>query len=136
MSGTQKVPVTITIPPDQLARLDQIAADLDRSRSWVASRALGAFLAVTDNPSPNQAAPGEAEPPGAGSRQPVPRLDPKEQPMPDLDKPTSALPQSLHLAHLTRVGDVARRQAAETQAGRDAALSRSSEYIANLAKQE
>jgi predicted transcriptional regulator len=137
MSGSQKVPVTISMDSTQLARLDQIAADLDRSRSWVASRALGAFLAVTDSPSLHlDGSPaGEAEPPSTGGRHtPVLGLDHStEQPM---DNPPAAQPHGLHLAHLTRVGEASRRQTAETQAGRDAALARSSEYIANLAKPE
>jgi hypothetical protein len=120
MSGSQKVPVTISMDPTQLARLDQIAADLDRSRSWVATRALGAFLAVTDSPSPHHrgSPAAEAEPPGAGVRHtPVPRLAPMEH-------------------HLTRVAEAARRQAADAQAGRDTAFAQSAKYIADLGTSE
>jgi hypothetical protein len=139
MSLSFKVPVCISVHPEQLARLDQIAADLDRSRSWVASRALDAFLAVTDfTPSPAVGADVQAEPRGTGGCPPLvsPLASLKESPMPDLDNPLVAQPHSLHLAHLTRVGDAARRQAAETQAAREAALARSAEYIGKIGKPE
>ena len=44
MSQPSKIPVCITVAPEQLARLDQAAADLDRSRSWVTGRAIEEFL--------------------------------------------------------------------------------------------
>ncbi|MCO4098081.1 MAG: ribbon-helix-helix protein, CopG family [Gemmatimonas sp.] len=42
---TKAVKVAITIPPDDLAAADRLAARLGRSRSWVLSEALRRFVA-------------------------------------------------------------------------------------------
>jgi Ribbon-helix-helix protein, copG family len=44
MEQTRKVVTSLTIDPALVYRLDQAAADLDRSRSWLASRAIETFL--------------------------------------------------------------------------------------------
>ena len=136
MSVSAMTRLTITLPAETAERLDAFARDTDRSVSGVVRFALRPLLNETPSPHHRGSPAAEAEPRGTGSRQPVPRLDPQEQPMPDLDTPTSALPHSLHLAHLTRVGETARRQAAETQAARDAAVARSAEYIGKMGKSE
>jgi hypothetical protein len=139
MSLSFKVPVCISVHPEQLARLDQIAADLDRSRSWVASRALDAFLAVTDfTPSLAVGADAQAEPRGTGGCPPlVPPLAPSgETPMPDVSETSKDVNASrgLHHAHLVRTIGAAQRQAAEASAGREAALARSAQYIGKMIK--
>lgn len=48
MSQSSKIPVCITVAPDRLARLDQVAAELDRSRSWLAGYAIEEFLSRSD----------------------------------------------------------------------------------------
>ncbi len=59
-----KVQVCISLAPDQIARLDQYAAELDRSRSWVAGRAIEAFIPPSLH---SRGWPAEAaEPPPAG----------------------------------------------------------------------
>jgi hypothetical protein len=142
MSGSQKVPVTISIDPHQLARLDQLAADLDRSRSWVASRAMAAFLAVTDSRSPAQGLVSDAlaEPPGAGvvaaSVPATARSMENQMSSSDNSRKAQNGPAGIHLQHLVRVQEAAKRQAADTQAERDAAMSRASEYIAKIGQPE
>ena len=44
MESASKVTTTIMLPPELRGRLDDAAAMLDRSRSWLAGRAIGAFL--------------------------------------------------------------------------------------------
>jgi len=59
---------SIMLKPDLRARLDDFAAAMDRSRSWLAAKAIEAFL---ESPSvqavPSSATPG-LEPPPAGGR--------------------------------------------------------------------
>jgi hypothetical protein len=58
MDAMRKIPTTLTLDPMLVHRLDQAAADRDRSRSWLAGRAIEAFL---ESPSV-QAVPSSATP--------------------------------------------------------------------------
>jgi hypothetical protein len=40
----KKLPVCIAIAPDRLARLDRIAAEQERPRSWIVGRAVDEYL--------------------------------------------------------------------------------------------
>ena len=117
MSVTTMTRLTITLPADTAERLDAFARDTDRSVSGVVRFALRPLLNETPSLHHRGSPAGEAEPPGAGSRQPVPRLAPMEQ-------------------HLKRVAETSRRQAAEAQAGRDTAFAQSAKYIADLGTSE
>jgi hypothetical protein len=68
-SAAAKVMTSIMLKPDLRARLDDFAAAMDRSRSWLAGRAIEAFL---ESPSvqaePSSATPGLEPPPPAGGR--------------------------------------------------------------------
>jgi metal-responsive CopG/Arc/MetJ family transcriptional regulator len=44
-TSTPKTPVCIAVAPDLLARLDDAAAEMERSRSWAASKAIAEYLA-------------------------------------------------------------------------------------------
>jgi hypothetical protein len=46
----RKVTTSITLRPDLLARLDETAARLDRSRNWTAECALRSFLETNSTP--------------------------------------------------------------------------------------
>ena len=46
----RKVPTSLTLAPDLLARLSAAAVRLDRSRSWLASQAIEQFLQNTEMP--------------------------------------------------------------------------------------
>ena len=59
MESAAKVTTTIMLPPALRERLDDAAADLDRSRSWLAGRAIEQFLARL---SPEQNPPGVLQP--------------------------------------------------------------------------
>ena len=41
---SQKTPVCVSFPTEQLARLDDVAGQLDRNRSWLVSKAVDEFL--------------------------------------------------------------------------------------------
>jgi hypothetical protein len=43
-TAPKKLPVCVAIAPDQLARLDRIAAEKDRPRSWIVGRAVDEYL--------------------------------------------------------------------------------------------
>jgi Ribbon-helix-helix protein, copG family len=50
MDAMRKIPTTLTLDPMLVHRLDQAAADRDRSRSWLAGRAIEEFLATNSAP--------------------------------------------------------------------------------------
>jgi len=43
--GTTSIPVSLRVPAEMIAKLDSIAAVLERPRSWVMLRALRSYLA-------------------------------------------------------------------------------------------
>lgn len=47
---TDKIPVCISLKPAQLAELDRVRTELDRSRSWVTAAALDVFLSHASSP--------------------------------------------------------------------------------------
>jgi hypothetical protein len=68
-SAAAKVMTSIMLKPDLRARLDDFAAAMDRSRSWLAAKAIEAFL-ETPSPlaEPSSATPRAEPPPPASGR--------------------------------------------------------------------
>jgi predicted transcriptional regulator len=52
-SPSKQRPVTLSFPPHLIARLDDAAAEAERSRSWIAAKAIREYL---DRNSPKPAA--------------------------------------------------------------------------------
>lgn len=48
MPQTETATISVRMPPEQMERLNKIAATLDRSRNWVINRAVEAYLRQQD----------------------------------------------------------------------------------------
>jgi predicted transcriptional regulator len=106
MSQSAKTAVCISLPTEQLRRLDQVADAMDRGRSYIASKAIEQFITTSGRFSALQdggqtaSAPPVITPSGGGDR--LPRSRGRHQSDQDVCMDTPAQP---------RVSDLARQNA-------------------------
>jgi predicted transcriptional regulator len=53
-TSPRQKPVTLSFPPDLIDRLDAVATEQERSRSWITARALKEYLAHQASTDPNK----------------------------------------------------------------------------------
>jgi predicted transcriptional regulator len=136
MNQTAKIPVCISLPTEQLRRLDQVADAMDRGRSYVASKAIDAFLeqnsgrfSALQDGDQTASAPPVKTPSGGGGRLPRPRG--RHQSDQDVCMDTPAYPRVSDLARQNAV--IADRKAEQRRQAADVTR-QNAEYLKNLGK--
>ena len=147
---TSKVTTTIMLQPDLRDRLDDAAAVLDRSRSWLAGRAIERFLSELSQDQQNSRPVGHlergsvgqcpAENNPDGGRDGLLRSRPATPIHEDVRMDTatntraSALSgtYALHAAHLGRIANTARDRAEAERQQRERVTRQNLDYIDNL----
>jgi predicted transcriptional regulator len=136
--------VTVSLPPPLLEAADRIAEQLDRSRSWVFSRALESFLAPHSGEHESGAAVGAQDvaklltsrnaAPGPSSPGAAPFSETADKQMSQYSTTPEAAPHvratlDLHTATLARAGERARQVAAEQARQKDAVHKKNLEFL-------
>lgn len=133
-SADAAIPVLIRVPADLLARVDRLADQQERSRSWIMRRAAVAFCdAIAPSSIPPTGIGGDAEAgrsgeaPGSAGALSVPRACSSLAGSADGGRasevmgprPAAAYPANLHLDAVRRVGAVAAEREATARQHRD-----------------
>jgi CopG-like RHH_1 or ribbon-helix-helix domain, RHH_5 len=138
------VTATVTLPQELRDRLDQTAAAMERSRSWMVTKAVAQFLSqLSDSGRPLPRPNGDQSDSAPPNNNPDDRrgglLLPRPVPLTDqdthMDTPTNTRADplrgayGLHADTLTRAADLARQRAAEEQRQAEDTHNRNAEYL-------
>jgi hypothetical protein len=135
MSQSAKTAVCISLPTEQLRRLDRVADAMDRPRSYVTSKAIEQFITASGrfsalgNGDKTASAPPAKTPSGGGDR--LPRSRGRHQSDQDICMDTPAYPRVADLARQNEV--IADRKAEQRRQAADVTR-QNAEYIRNMGK--